>query len=150
MRALIDAPPLDTLLLVHALATWWMAGVIWMVQLVHYPLMALVSEARWREYEAQHRRRITFVVMPAMLIELATACWIAARQLAGDGPAWSGLVGLALVLALWLSTFLVQTPLHMRLSQRFDADDHARLVRSNWLRTLLWSARAVLALLLLT
>jgi len=146
MQALIEAAPADALLLVHALATWWMAGVIWMVQLVHYPLMALVSEAYWREYEAQHRRRITFVVMPAMLLELASACWIAAHQLAGDGPAWSGLLGLALVLALWLSTFLVQTPLHMRLSQSFDADDHARLVRSNWLRTLAWSARAGLAM----
>jgi len=146
MQALIEAAPADALLLVHALATRWMAGVIWMVQLVHYPLMALVSEAYWREYEAQHRRRITFVVMPAMLLELASACWIAAHQLAGDGPAWSGLLGLALVLALWLSTFLVQTPLHMRLSQSFDADDHARLVRSNWLRTLAWSARAGLAM----
>jgi len=146
MRALIDSLALDSVLIVHAAATCWMAGVIWMVQLVHYPLMALVGSERWREYEAQHRRSITFVVMPAMLLELATAGWIAAHQLAGDGPAWSGLLGLALVLALWLSTFLVQTPLHMRLSQRFDADDHARLVRSNWLRTVAWSARAALAL----
>lgn len=145
----MDSIPLQGVLLAHAAATWWMSGVIWMVQLVHYPLMALVREDQWREYEAQHRRRITFVVMPAMLLELATASWIAARQLTGDGAAWSGLLGLALVLTLWLSTFLVQTPLHLRLSQRFDADDHARLVRSNWLRTLIWSARAVLALALM-
>ena len=33
----------DVLLLVHAASTLFMAGVIWFVQVVHYPLMASVG-----------------------------------------------------------------------------------------------------------
>jgi hypothetical protein len=56
------------------------------------------------------------------------------------------LVGLALIAAIWLSTFFVQVPLHGRLAR----DGHSAavvdsLVRSNWIRTIAWTARAILA-----
>ena len=53
---------------------------------------------------------------------------------------------LALIGVIWLSTFLVQVPLHDLLGQGFDPDRHAALVRTNWIRTLAWSARGVLLL----
>lgn len=147
---MIDAFAHSNALYAHAAATWWMAGVIWMVQLVHYPLMGLVGVERWREYEQAHCSRITFVVLPAMVLELASALLITWRSLASAGPApVAECFGAALLALLWLSTFLVQTPLHMRLSERFEPAEHTRLVRTNWLRTLAWSARAVLALTML-
>ena len=33
------------LLLVHLAATWFLAGLIWVIQLVHYPLFAAVERA---------------------------------------------------------------------------------------------------------
>ncbi len=68
-----------------------------------------------------------------------------ARSLAAAGRE-AALVGLVLVAPLWASTLAVQMPLHGRLA----ADGHAAatvtaLVRSNWPRTILWTARAVLA-----
>ncbi len=146
MNALLESLPAGALLLVHALATWWMAGVIWMVQLVHYPLMALVQPSSWLEYEKQHCSRMTFVVAPAMLLEMASAVLLALRAaMQNEHARLAAFAGLALVFAVWLSTAFVQMPLHARLSQRFDARDHARLVLSNWLRTAVWSARAGLA-----
>ena len=38
---------------------------------------------------------------------------------------------------------------HARLAQRFDADVHTRLVRTNWIRTVAWSALGVLDLIAL-
>jgi hypothetical protein len=38
----------------------------------------------------------------------------------------------------------VQVPLHERLSAGWDAAAHQRLVASNWVRTVLWTVRAVL------
>lgn len=122
-----------------------MAGVIWVVQLVHYPLFVHVAEADWREFHRQHTRRITWIVAPAMLGELLASIWLVVLQ-PGSVLAW---VGLSLVLALFAVTALVQVPLHDRLSRGRDAVVIARLVRSNWLRTTLWSARFAVSISLL-
>jgi hypothetical protein len=57
--------------------------------------------------------------------------------------AWTGL---ALVAAIWLSTAAIQVPCHAKLAAGFDAEVHARLVSSNWIRTVAWTARGLLAL----
>jgi hypothetical protein len=131
-------------LVAHAAATWYMTGVIWMVQLVHYPLFARVGEATFTEYQRAHVAGMTPVVLPAMLIELVCAATFAFRPHLIHQPI-SARVGFALVLALWASTFLVQVPLHDRLLLGFDAQAHGWLVATNWLRTALWTLRGLLA-----
>ena len=54
------------LLLIHAGATLYMTGLIWFVQVVHYPLMARVGEDGFAEYEKHHQRLTTWVVAPPM------------------------------------------------------------------------------------
>ncbi len=142
--------------LLHALSTWFMVGLIWFVQVVHYPLMAQVGEGRWVAYELAHSRRTTWVVMPAMLVELATALWLAAAAWGAAMPfvgagvdRLSASLGIALVVAIWLSTFAVQVPCHNRLGQSWCEATQRRLVGTNWIRTCLWSVRGVLAALLL-
>lgn len=136
------------LLLVHAGATWTMVGVIWVMQLVHYPLFALVGQDGFPAYERRHQAAITWIVGPAMLLELGTAVLLATthRLPAFGGLAW---VGLALVLLNALLTATVQGPLHGRLAGGFDGDLHRRLVRSNWVRTAAWSVRGPIALAML-
>jgi hypothetical protein len=57
--------------------------------------------------------------------------------------------GLGLLLLIWISTILLQVPQHRRLQAGFDPAVHRRLVSTNWLRTIFWSARAAIALALL-
>ena len=64
---------IEVLLLTHAAATLVIVGVIWFVQIVHYPLMARVSASEFAAYEREHQTRTTFVVAPTMLIEAVTA-----------------------------------------------------------------------------
>ena len=133
-----------TWLALHTFATLFMCGLAWFVQVVHYPLMARVGEAHWCEYERAHGTRTTWVVMPVMTLEALTALQLAWSV---PGPVtWSGL---ALIALLWLSTFLVQVPLHARLALGFDARLHGRLVATSWLRTGAWSLRAALVVLTL-
>ena len=132
--------------LLHVLATLTMFGAIWIVQVVHYPLFSRVGEAGWGSYEAAHQARITRVVGPAMVLELATAVWLVLDRPAAF-PQWAVLMGALLVALIWASTAVVQVPLHTSLSgPAFDREAHARLVATNWLRTVLWSARAGLVL----
>lgn len=127
--------------LANLLGTLTMFGAIWIVQVVHYPLFSLVGDETWAGYEAHHQSRITLVVGPAMIVELATAVWLVFRPLPGV-PTWAFVVGAALVGLLWASTAFIQVPLHTSLSAGFTPDVHARLVATNWIRTVLWSARA--------
>lgn len=46
-----------------------MLGVIWIIQVVHYPLMRFVSAPRFARFETAHRRQISLVVGPLMAVE---------------------------------------------------------------------------------
>jgi hypothetical protein len=135
----------DLLLIAQAVASGAMCGLIWFVQVVHYPLFARVTGAGDREYAADHQRRTASVVIPFMLVEGAAAAWFAAAPPPGVPRAAAG-AGLALVVLLWAITAAVQMPLHGRLGREGHVPAVvATLVRSNWPRTALWTARAVLA-----
>lgn len=135
---------MTALLLVHAAATVAMAGLVWFVQLVHYPLFARVGPDGFARYEAEHTRRTTWLVAPLMLAEAATALVL----LVAD-PSPLTVAGALLLGVVWLSTALVQVPLHRRLERGFDVEAHRRLVRSNAVRTAAWTGRAAIALALL-
>ena len=137
-----------TLLLIHAAATLYMTGLIWFVQLVHYPLLAKVGSASYIEYQRLHERYTGWAVGPAMLIELICGIALVIFTPADVSPVLAGL-GLAMVVLLWLSTALLQVPCHRKLSRGFDPAAHRKLVTTNWLRTALWSARGVIALAML-
>jgi len=133
----------------HAGATWFMTGLIWFVQIVHYPLMGSVTADAFPAYAQAHQRRTTWVVGPAMLIEAGCALllvWLPHGGFTGTTLRW---VGLALLALIWASTFSVQTPLHARLASGVDRAVWHRLLATNWLRTIAWSVRGIIALALL-
>ena len=132
------------LLLAQAAVTCFLTGLIWTIQVVHYPLMAKVGAAGFAEYERLHSGAITPLVGPAMLAEAALA-GLLVLQRPSFIPAWLAWAGAALVALIWAVTFLVSVPCHALLANGFDAQAHARLVDTNWLRTLAWTARAGLA-----
>lgn len=136
------------LLLLHVATTLVMFGVILVVQIVHYPLFGQVGADGFRAYHAAHERLITVVVGVPMLIELATAVWLVWARPFGL-PGWMVWTGLGLVAVLWLSTALLQIPMHRVLQGGFDGAAHGRLVVTNWVRTLAWGARAGLVLAML-
>ena len=126
-------------LIACAAATWFMAGVGWIVQVVQYPLFAAVGRESFTEYHQLHSTRITPVVLPAMAVELATSFWLLFSHPVGTSMALV-VAGFLLALATWLATALLAVPRHSELGAGFDAGVHARLVRASWVRTVAWSA----------
>jgi len=138
--------------LVQAAATWALVGLIWTMQVVHYPLFAKVGRTDYPAWQRSHMRRITVLVGPLMIAEAATAIGtLAALVHVRNGALipWAG-SGLCLLAAIWLATAFVQAPLHKRLACGFDSSVHRRLVRTNWLRTLMWTARGGIVVVLLS
>ncbi len=137
------------LLLVGTAATWYLVGLIWVIQLVHYPLFALVPADAFLPYHTAHMTRISLAVIVPMLIELLTALVLAAVPPAGV-PGWLPILGAVLVLLIWGLTFLVQSPQHGLLQAGFSRDVIAALVAGNWWRTLAWTLRGGLMLWMVT
>jgi hypothetical protein len=135
----------DVFFLAHLAATLCMTGVIWFVQVVHYPLFAVNSSAGYVDYQRRHMARTTRVVGPLMLVEAATAILLFGFRPAGVAT-WRLSLGLGLLVAIWLSTAFLQVPCHARLSRAFDPAAHRRLVLTNWIRTAGWTLRSSLVL----
>jgi hypothetical protein len=136
------------LLLANAVSTLFMTGLIWFVQIVHYPLFAAVGNEGFPAYSRSHQALTTFVVGPPMLIEAVSALLLVAVRPAGVAP-WMCWAGVGLVAAIWLSTASLQIPAHARLAGGFDPAVADALVSSNWIRTAAWTLRAALVCLML-
>lgn len=122
-----------------------LVGLIWLVQIVSYPLFAKVGRAEFASYHEAHARLITFVVGPMMVGELlASFAWaLLPEHHEGRWVAW---LGLALTIATWIFTFALAVPRHDALARGFDGATIASLITVNWLRTAAWTARGGLLL----
>ena len=137
-----------TLLVLHVAATLFMTGLVWFVQIVHYPLLHRVGTAGFSRYELEHTRRTSPVVAPMMLFELGSGVWLALAPPVGVQSALL-LANAVLLAIIWGSTFVLQSPLHRSLASGLAAGSVDRLVSTNWIRTASWSVRSVLLLLVL-
>jgi hypothetical protein len=128
-------------------STLFMTGVIWFVQVVHYPLFNRVALDSFRRYHADHTRTTSFVVIVPMVLELLSSVALVFQPptLADRWLAW---VGLALVLVSWAVTFFCSVPAHDRLANGFDEETHRNLVGMNGVRVLSWSAHSLVLLVM--
>ena len=133
---------MSPLLSIHAGVTLALVGLIWTIQVVHYPLFAQVGREAFPAYHRRHSQRITWVVAPLMFAELLTAGLL---LFTGYRDACF-LVSLPLLVFNWVSTGLIQIPLHTKLGAGFTPEIHSRLVATNWWRTSAWTLRGVLML----
>jgi hypothetical protein len=67
-------------LLAHLAATLFMIGVIWFVQVVHYPLFSRVGPEKFSLYSEAHSRLTTYVVGPPMLVGKGITGFFSAPQ----------------------------------------------------------------------
>ena len=127
------------------LSTVFMLGLIWFVQIVHYPLFSKVGISRSSEYQAEHQKRTSWVVGVPMLIEAVTAIWLVIEPTNGRLLPF---IGFLILIKVQLSTVILQVPAHSKLIDGYTNEKISSLVRSNWIRTVGWTARSVIATLI--
>ncbi len=135
----------DLVLLGNLVTSLYLTGLIWFVQVVHYPLFGAVAPADFRAYEARHQALTTWVTAPPMLVELGLSLVLVYLRPDLRLVWWAA----ALTILVWASTFFWQVPLHGRLALGFDSEAWRSLVASNWVRTIAWSLRSTILLWLL-
>jgi len=135
----------NIMLIIQIFSTIYMTGLIWFVQVVHYPLHGEVGSASFLRYQELHVQWTGLVVMPPMLLELGTSLYFALKGYEST-PSWTWWIGLGLLGMVWTSTGLLQVPAHDALMNNFTETAHQKLVLTNWIRTIGWTARSGLLL----
>lgn len=126
-------------LLLQLIFSSFMTGLVWLVQVVHYPSFPFVPESEYARFAHFHTTRITWVVGPVMLAEALTLALLMFRP---EHPLGFKLGAGALLLIIWASTFFLQVPLHELLAGGKDAAVIERLVGTNWIRTIAWTLKS--------
>jgi hypothetical protein len=133
------------LFVIHLVSTSFMVGVIWIVQLVHYPTFLFIDEQKSNDFQKFHMSRISYIVMPAMTTELFSGIYIFIySNMAIDSNLF--LLALTILIINWIITALVFVKMHNKLLINYKIEIISLLVKWNWLRTLLWSVRLILLL----
>lgn len=115
---------------------------VWLVQLVIYPSFRYVNAAELVAWHARYQTLISFFVIPMMFAQV----WLVGRQALATRSGVD-IASAVLVAGAWLSTFTLSVPCHRALAETGkDPVVVDRLVRTNWPRTLAWTAVFALGL----
>lgn len=121
-------------------------GVILIIQLIHYPAFLWVASADFATFHLQHTRVMGYIASPLMILELMLACIGLVYFL--ELSKWNLIINFLLVLFLWSVTFFKSVPIHSVLAVTKDIDLIHQLISSNWLRTIGWVLKFMIALIL--
>jgi hypothetical protein len=124
----------------------YMTGMIWSMQMLEYPLFALVGPKEFPVYHRRHNRGLpVFVVLPSFGALLSAIILNFTRPV--HLPLWSAILIAAIDLLVIIVTVAREAPLHARLDREgYSAEVIRQLVQGNWIRTILWTANALILL----
>ena len=106
---------------------------IWLVQLIIYPSFRYVADQYFAAWHARYTSLIALVAGPMMLAQVG----IELMHIVSQNLRW---LRIGIIAAIWISTFGLSVPCHKRLhSGRKKRVSVERLIKSNWIRTILWS-----------
>ena len=110
-----------------------MTGVIWLVQLVHYPSFLFIDKSRFPEFERFHQRRISLIVLPLMSAEFLSH--IILLYLKGINFNLLGILSTFAIFSIWIITLFVCLPCHQSLTGGYVHKTIMSLIKANWART---------------
>ena len=131
---------MDFLFFLNVISAFFLTGVIWTIQTVHYPSFHYIDKLSFVNFHQFHERRISIIVMPLMILELISSVALYINDMSN----FTFLLNFIIVGLIWCSTFFIQVPIHNILSQKKDNMMIEKLVSTNWIRTFLWSMRMLL------
>ena len=129
----------SSMLLIHLLSTALMVGIIWVIQIVHYPSFHYIDKSRYVSFQNFHMNKISYIVIPVMSIEA-----ISGIILLYDDQTVLFIISLIILLVIWTLTAFYFTRTHHLLAKGYKKEIIRKLVQLNWVRTGLWTLRLVI------
>lgn len=142
------------------LCTSALTGLIWTMQLVHYPAFRYIDPQKAISFALFHQGKISFIVAPLMLGEVISALVLGAAAWSEHRSLMMYLINAVLIAMIWCLTFFQSMPCHQQLAETALLKDSAglqqrqqiidTLIRTNWLRTGCWSLKLLVCYLYLS
>ncbi len=133
--------PNNFVLLGHLIFTSIMTGVIWVIQIVHYPSFHFIEKELYTAFQKFHMNKISIIVIPIMLAELITGMMLFLDK-SSKSPFL--IVSFVILVLIWLITGVFFSKAHNELMTGYQELVVNQLVAMNWIRTLLWTLRLLL------
>jgi|GEM_PF-775468 len=134
-----------TVAIAHMAFTLAMVGFMTTVQLVIYPQFRKVAELDFAAHVSSHGQGIVLPLLVFAPAEVLLGLLVWLRAPSGTERTVAFVAGLLLVVA-WTATAVWYGPLHGRLANEpYDATRISQLISTNWVRTVIWGARGLLA-----
>ncbi len=128
-------------LLGHLIFTSIMTGVIWVIQIVHYPSFHFIEKELYTAFQKFHMNKISIIVIPIMLAELITGMMLFLDK-SSKSPFL--IISFVILVLIWLITGVFFSKAHNELIAGYQELVVNQLVAMNWIRTLLWTLRLLL------
>ena len=129
------------MLLGHLIFTSIMTGVIWVIQIVHYPSFHFIEKELYTAFQKFHMNKISIIVIPIMLAELITGMMLFLDK-SSKSPFL--IISFVILVLIWLITGVFFSKAHNELMTGYQELVVNQLVVMNWIRTLLWTLRLLL------
>ena len=133
--------PNNFVLLGHLIFTSIMTGVIWVIQIVHYPSFHFIEKELYTAFQKFHMNKISIIVIPIMLAELITGMMLFLDK-SSKSPFL--IISFVILVLIWLITGVFFSKAHNELMKGYQELVVNQLVVMNWIRTLLWTLRLLL------
>ena len=118
---------------------------IWLVQLVIYPGLTRYAASNLKSWHSIYTRRVTYVVLPLMLIQLGISCYQVLFV-----HSISDILHLCFIAIAWVITFIKAVPLHQAIDVSTDGNKIAyQLIKVNKTRTVMWTAAWLLSVIVI-
>lgn len=131
----------NLILFLNLAISFYMLGLIWVIQLIHYPAFLRIDPSQFSVFHEKHSQALGILAGSAMIAEL-----IFSLMILFNGAWILGSVFLSLTVAVWIATFFLSVPLHNRLASGYHQAVILKLIRTNWIRTGLWTMKAIVAM----
>ena len=133
--------PNNFVLLGHLIFTSIMTGVIWVIQIVHYPSFHFIEKELYTAFQKFHMNKISIIVIHIMLAELITGMMLFLDK-SSKSPFL--IISFVILVLIWLITGVFFSKAHNELMKGYQELVVNQLVVMNWIRTLLWTLRLLL------
>ena len=133
--------PNNFVLIGHLIFTSIMTGVIWVIQIVHYPSFHFIEKELYTAFQKFHMNKISIIVIPIMLAELITGMMLFLDK-SSKSPFL--IISFVILVLIWLITGVFFSKAHNELMTGYQELVVNQLVVMNWIRTLLWTLRLLL------
>jgi len=122
-----------------------LVGIILITQFVNYPLFKKIDQ-NFEIIHKEYTKKMGYLVAPIMVLEAITVSSMYIYY-----PKSNVLILIiCLTIIIWLSTFLIQVPIHKKVSFKKDSKKIKRLISTNYIRTISWCSKLYLSMLLVS